>query len=72
MLRRLTRQFIATLVEPSPSTMSSEWMREIERQSTRIEYHGPRMTFPIRKISDAAGKFNAHRLRGLHRRRKAS
>lgn len=35
-----------------PMQMSDTWLREQERLSSRIEYHGPRISFPIRKVAN--------------------
>ncbi len=44
--------------------VSSEWLKSQERQhGARVEAHGVRIAFPIKKIMNDAGKFNASRLR---------
>ena len=46
-----------------PATVSAEWLRESERKSSRVEFVGVRIQFPIRKLVNESGKWNARRLK---------
>lgn len=43
--------------------VSAAWLRRQEQKETRIEFHGVRMQWPVKKRINEAGKFNRHRLR---------
>ena len=43
--------------------VSTDWLRRHERQQTRVEFHGVRMQWPVKKLINDSGRFNRHRLR---------
>lgn len=43
--------------------VSRSWLRHHEQTETRIEFHGVRMQWPVKKLINDAGRFNRHRLR---------
>lgn len=43
--------------------VSDHWLRAYDRRQERIEFHGVRIRFPIRKRLNEAAQFNRRRLR---------
>jgi len=60
MLNRLRRVLGAA---PPDTQMSDAWLRAQRQASTRIEFHGPRITLPINKRANERGWTNRLRLR---------
>lgn len=58
MIRHLAEWF-----SERPLTVSGEWLRDQERKSDRVEFVGPSIQFPIRKLVNESGKWNARRLK---------
>ena len=58
MLRWLLSIFVSR-----PVHVSNEWLSHHDRLSSRVDYHGPRLSFPIRKLANESSKWNARRLR---------
>lgn len=44
-------------------TVSSQWLRDRLRETSKVEYDGPRWRFPVNKILNEAGAFNRQKLR---------
>lgn len=48
-IRRWWRTRAIRNAEARRVRLSPGWMREQERQTSRVEFHGPRIVWPIRK-----------------------
>lgn len=46
-----------------PASVSSEWLRDQERQSSRVEFVGVRWAWPVKKQANESGRWNAKRLK---------
>lgn len=42
--------------------VSDRWLQEQKRREERIEFHSPRIRFPIKKILDAHPLWNKHKM----------
>jgi hypothetical protein len=49
--------------QQSEDSVSSAWLTEQERIDRRVEYHGQSLKWPINKIQNEAGEWNARRYR---------
>ena len=48
---------------PGPDQVSAAWLKEQARLSSRIDFHGVRIQFPINKRRNESAQWNRHRLK---------
>lgn len=52
--------------------LSRAWLRDQQRQGHRIEFHGPRITFPIRPVHQQSPEWNRFALRRQAEQRRSA
>ena len=43
--------------------VSRSWLRRHDQAQTRVEFHGVRMQWPVKKLINESARMNRHRLR---------
>lgn len=56
-------RWLCSIIAPRYPRISESWLAEQERKSDRVEFVGVRWSWPINKLKDEAGRWNASRLR---------
>lgn len=59
---RLLR-WLRALVPTDDRQMSQAWWKDRGRLESRVEFHGPALTWPIQKLANDAARWNRQRLR---------
>lgn len=68
----IVRACIALVARPAAGdTVSARWLRDQDRQGHRVEFHGPRITFPIRRPDQQNPEWNRFALARQAQRRSA-